>query len=605
MSRLTALVRRLRGLFRPSPRPDVSARPPPTWCSRFRWRLPWPPPEARARRAHIRGAVRGGPIPHEEDPNEPACQRGRAAAQRLPPRARGRRDTGGAAVPPGDGDGEEPARGHGPARGAAAGARAPGRRRGRPRGGPGRARDAAGGGPAARSRLRAARGAPEPGLHPRRRRVAGHPDRLQHHDLHDRRLAPVPPAAGRSSGRARGRLHELPRRRAVLDELVSGLRRSARRERRVHGHGRACPDVRGGPGGRHREPGDGRGGDGQLLPVARRSAGAGPDAWAGGRSTRRRPRGGDLQRAVGPGLRTGSGRRGPEPPHPVPAVSRGGCRAARVRRHAAPARPGSVDSDDLDRGRVEDDVLRRRERDEARTPRTTTTPGIRQGKAPRRRDAGTGGREPRRDHGRSRRRRSRFRRGPAGVVDPDGERASAGGNGGPGVRRRRGGPDAGRGRSAGGVRERHGHAAGPRRRAPARDRGAARRRREPRAPRAAVVDGESRPVVSRRGGRADPGLEPAAHCRGGGASHRTVFDHLRVPPRYARFPVHGGVGGRSGRRGGPRAGARRHPAERGARPERRRRGRARRRSPLDPARCAGGGAVGGHGAAAGARGSPS
>ena len=187
------------------------------------------------------------------------------------------------------------------------GARAPGRRRGRPRGGPGRARDAAGGGPAARSRLRAARGAPERGLHARGRRVAGHPHRLQHRDLHDRRLAPVPPPAGGSSGRARGRLHELSRRQSVLDELVSGLRRSARRERRVHGHGRARPDLRGGPGGRRRERGDGRGGDGQLLPVSRRSAGAGPAAGARGRSTGRPPRGGDLQRAVGPGLRTGSG----------------------------------------------------------------------------------------------------------------------------------------------------------------------------------------------------------------------------------------------------------------------------------------------------------
>ena len=253
----------------------------------------------------------------EEDPHEPACQRGRAVAQRLSAGTRGRRDAGRAAVPSGDGDREEPARGHGPARGAAAGARAPGRRRGHSRGGPGRARDAAGGGPAARSRLRATRSAPESGLRPRGRRVAGRPHRPQHHDLHDRRLAPVPPAAGGSSGRARGRLHEPPRRRTVLDELVSGLSRPARRQRRVHGHGRACPDIHGGPGGRDRALRDGRSRDRQLLRVSGRSTGAGPDAGARGRSTRRRPGGRDLQRAVGPGLRTGPGRRGPEPPHPV------------------------------------------------------------------------------------------------------------------------------------------------------------------------------------------------------------------------------------------------------------------------------------------------
>ena len=385
-------------------------------------------------------------------------------AEPFPSCARGRRDGGRAALPSGDGDREEPARGHGPARGAAAGARAPGRRRGHPRGGPGRARDAAGGGPAARPRLRAARRAPESGFRSRRRRVAGRSHRPQHDDLHDRRLAPVPPAAGGSSRRARGRLHEPPRRRTVLDERVPGLPRPARRERRVHGHGRACPDVRGGPGGRDRALRDGRSGDGELLRVSRRSAGAGPDARAGRRSTRRRPRRRDLRRAVGPGLRTGPGRRGPEFPHSVSAVSRGGRRAARVRRHAAPVRPGPVDSHDLDRRRGADDI-RSSGRDGVRARRKR--PDVHQGQAPRRRHAGRGGREPRRDHGRSGRRRSRRRRGPAGDVDPDGERGPPAGNGRPGNRHRRRGPDARRGRPAGGVRQRHGYAAGARHRAPA------------------------------------------------------------------------------------------------------------------------------------------
>ena len=109
------------------------------------------------------------------------------------------------------------------ARGAAAGARAPGRRRRHTRSGPRRARDAAGGRSAARSRLRAAGRAPESGLHRRRRRAAGHSHRLQQHRLHDRRLLPAPPAGGRSSRPARGRLHERPQRRPLLHQLVSRL----------------------------------------------------------------------------------------------------------------------------------------------------------------------------------------------------------------------------------------------------------------------------------------------------------------------------------------------------------------------------------------------
>ena len=207
---------------------------------------------------------------------------------------------------------------------------------------------------------------------------------------------------------------------------------SARRERRVHGHGRARTDVCGGPGGRDRGPGAGRSGDGQLLPVSRRSAGAGPDGRARGRSTRRRPGGRDLERAVGPGLRTGPGGRGP-------GASASGLSLYVVVGVAPPGFAGMLPVLGPDLWIPMTwigDVARMTfgpGRDGSRTRRATRD--VHQGKAPRRRHAGPGGRGPRRDHGRSGRRRPRGRRGPAGVVDPDGERAPAAGSGRPGLRR--------------------------------------------------------------------------------------------------------------------------------------------------------------------------
>ena len=107
----------------------------------------------------------------------------------------------------------------------------------------------------------------------------------------------------------------------------------------------------------------------------------------------------------------------------------------------------------------------------------------------------------------------------------------------------------------------------------------------------------------RRRGGAGPGLEPVARALRGAAFPGHDSAHLRLRARCARVRVHGGIGGRRRRAGGSRAGPRRHAAEYRARTERRRRGHARRRPPLGPAGCAGGGAVGGHGALAGARGS--
>ena len=277
----------------------------------------------------------------------------------------------------------------------------------------------------------------------------------------------------------------------------------------------------------------------------------------------------------------------------------------RVCRHGARIRCGPVDSDDV--GRRRDDgghqVVRGLPgRDPARTPGRPLA--VRQGEAPRGCHPGSGGHGPRRDHGQSGRRLARLQRRSAGVSDADGRRAFAPAvvspDGHP-VRR----PDAGgRGPSAGGMRERHGHAAGSRGGAAAGDRGAARGRGRAGPSRPAVVDREPRAVVTRRRGGAGPGLEPVARALRGAASPGHDSVHLRLRARCARVHVHGGIGGRRGRAGGSRAGPQRHAAESRARSERRRRGRARRRSPLGPARCARGGAVGGHGAVAGARGSP-
>ena len=112
---------------------------------------------------------------------------------------------------------------------------------------------------------------------------------------------------GLSPRATRRRLHERPRRRAVLDYLVSGLPQSARGERRVHGHGGALFHGRCGACGRGRRPGAGRDGDRQLLSASRPSAAARPAAGAGGRSTGRPSRSRDLRPALGtsplPGIR--------------------------------------------------------------------------------------------------------------------------------------------------------------------------------------------------------------------------------------------------------------------------------------------------------------
>ena len=149
----------------------------------------------------------------------------------------------------------------------------------------------------------------------------------------------------------------------------------------------------------------------------------------------------------------------PEPPHPVSAISRRGCRAARVRGHGACTGRGSVNSDDMGRRRGDGghQVIRGLPgRDPARTPRRPLA--VRQGEAPRGCHSGSGDREPRRDHGQSGRRLARLQRRSAGISDPDGRRAPAAPSG------RRGGrpfvrlDTCGRDHSAGGARKRHGHA---------------------------------------------------------------------------------------------------------------------------------------------------
>ena len=334
--------------------------------------------------------------------------------------------------------------------------------------------------------------------------------------------------------------------RSTCAELVSGLPRLPGGERRVHGHGRARPDARGGAGGRRRRPRDGRGGDRQLLPVSRRPARARPVAGAGRRSAGRRTRGRDLRRVVGTNVRAGSGGRRTRPSRRVAAVRGRRRRVAGLLRHAADSRRGPVDSH-RPGGRRDAggplDALALPGRDAARAPRTALD--LRQGKASGRRRPGAGRREPRHDHGRSGRRLSRFQREPAGVVDPDRRRAPGAVGGRPGLRRSGGRPVHGRRRPAGRVRERDGHAAGPRRRATARDRGTAGHRREPAASRAAAVDGDARAVVPRRRRGAGPGVGHAARAGRGRVADPFASVHLRVRAVRTRVRVHGGAGGRS------------------------------------------------------------
>lgn len=139
-------------------------------------------------------------------------------------------------------------------------ARAAGRHTGDPGGRPRRTRHAPVRGPDPRSRLRASGRTAQPGLHARGRRVARHPDRLQHDDLHSRRRDVLPATARRASGAARRRL-DGPARGSLHDDFLSGLPGPAGGERRVHGHGRARPDGRSDTGGRGYEPRHGRDGD--------------------------------------------------------------------------------------------------------------------------------------------------------------------------------------------------------------------------------------------------------------------------------------------------------------------------------------------------------
>ena len=121
--------------------------------------------------------------------------------------------------------------------------------------------------------------APESGLHCRRRRVAGHPHRLQQRGLHDHRLVAVPAAAGLSCRGTRRRLHEATpvssstRRPSYPDYLDLRAENDVFTDMAAHSSMVAAVRVD--------EAVDlvmGEDGDGKLPSASRHSAGAGPAA---------------------------------------------------------------------------------------------------------------------------------------------------------------------------------------------------------------------------------------------------------------------------------------------------------------------------------------
>ena len=140
-----------------------------------------------------------------------------------------------------------------------------------------------------------------PGVVGGRRSLARHRHRSQHRALRAARRHALATAARRSTGAARGRLHQRRRRLPLAWQLVPRLPGPAPRRPDARRPGGLRPRVGSGQDRRSDLGGARRSRDGRLLPGARRAGGAGSRVAAGRRPSRFRPGRGDL---VGPLVRS-------------------------------------------------------------------------------------------------------------------------------------------------------------------------------------------------------------------------------------------------------------------------------------------------------------